>query len=180
MNMLKPRVLLIVTMIAAAAASRLIPHPPNMTSIAAIALFGGATLADKRLAFLVPLAALFASDLVLGFHNQMIAVYSSFALTVFLGLWLQLQRKTALTILGAAIASSLLFFVVVDLAIWLQGDMYPRTMAGLVACYTAALPFLRNQVLGDLLYTAVLFGGFALLERQFPVLRLQQPRPLAV
>jgi len=176
MNMLKPRVLLIVMMIAAAAASRLIPHPPNMTSIAAMALFGGATLTDKRLAFLVPLAALFASDVVLGFHNQMVAVYGSFALIVCFGLWLQ-QRKTALTIAGAAIASSLLFFIVVDFGIWLMGDMYPRTFAGLAACYTAALPFLRNQMVGDLLYTAVLFGGFALLERQFPVLRLQAPAP---
>ena len=176
MSMLKPRVMLIVTMIAAAAASRLIPHPPNMTSIAAMALFGGATLADKRLAFLVPLAALFASDLLLGFHNQMFAVYGSFALIVCIGLWLQ-QRKTPLTVTGAAVASSLLFFVVVDFGIWLMGDMYPRTFAGLVTCYTAALPFLRNQMVGDLLYTAVLFGGFALLERQFPVLKQSRPQP---
>ena len=176
MTMLKPRVMLIVAMIAAAAASRLIPHPPNMTSIAAMALFGGATLTDKRLAFLVPLAALFASDLLLGFHNQMVAVYGSFALIVCLGLWLQ-QRKSALTIAGAAIASSLLFFVVVDFGIWLMGDMYPRTFAGLVTCYTMALPFLRNQVAGDLLYTGVLFGGFALLERQFPVLKQSRPLP---
>jgi hypothetical protein len=175
MTMLKPRAMLIVTMIAAAAASRLIPHPPNMTSIAAMALFGGATLSDKRLAFLVPLAALFASDLVLGFHNQMIAVYGSFALVVCLGLWLQ-QRKSTITIAGAAITSSLLFFVVVDFAIWVMGDMYPRSFAGLVACYTAALPFLRNQIAGDLLYAAVLFGGFALLEKRFPI--LQPPRPL--
>ena len=176
MTMLKPRVMLIVAMIAAAAASRLVPHPPNMTSIAAMALFGGATLTDKRLAFLVPLAALFASDLLLGFHNQMVAVYGSFALIVCLGLWLQ-QRRTALNIVGAAIASSLLFFVVVDFGIWLMGDMYPRTFAGLVACYTMALPFLRNQVAGDLLYTGVLFGGFALLERQFPVLKQSRPLP---
>jgi hypothetical protein len=174
MPMLKPRLMLIVTMIAAAAASRLLPHPPNMTSIAAMALFGGATLSDKRLAFLVPLAALFASDLLLGFHNQMIAVYGSFALIVCLGLWLQ-ERKTAVTVAGAAIASSLLFFVVVDFGVWLAGDIYPRTLAGLVACYTAALPFLRNQMAGDLLYTGILFGGFALLEQQFPVLQRSRP-----
>ena len=176
MTMLKPRVMLIVTMIAAAAASRLIPHPPNMTSIAAMALFGGATLTDKRLAFLVPLAALFASDLVLGFHNQMFAVYGSFAMIVCIGLWLQ-GRRTVLSVTGAAIASSLLFFIVVDFGIWLAGDMYPRTFAGLVACYTMALPFLRNQVAGDLLYTAALFGGFALLERRFPVLKRTPPMP---
>ena len=81
------------------------------------------------------------------------------------------------TVTGAAVASSLLFFVVVDFGIWLMGDMYPRTFAGLVTCYTAALPFLRNQMVGDLLYTAVLFGGFALLERQFPVLKQSRPQP---
>lgn len=178
MSMLRPRLMLIATMIAAAAASRLVPHPPNVTSIAAIALFGGATLADRRLAFLVPLAALLASDFVLGFHNQMIAVYGSFALVVCLGLWLQ-QRRTAPAIAGAAIASSLLFFIVVDFGIWLTGDMYPRTLAGLMTCYTAALPFLRNQMLGDLFYTAVLFGGFALLERYFSVLRSQRARTLS-
>jgi hypothetical protein len=85
-------------------------------------------------------------------------------------LWLQ-GRKTIVTITGAAILTSLIFFVVSDFGIWLTGDMYPRTLAGLVACYTAALPFLRNQMVGDLFYTAVLFGGFALLESRFPVLR---------
>jgi len=176
MTMLKPRLMLIIGMIAAAAAARLIPHPPNMTPIFAVALFGGATLTDKRLAFVVPLAAMFLSDVVLGFHNEMVAVYGAFVLIVCLGLWLQ-QRKTPLTIAGAAIATSLIFFVISDLGIWLTGDMYPRTFAGLVACYTAALPFLRNQIAGDVLYTAVLFGSFALLERQFPILKA--PRPLA-
>jgi hypothetical protein len=178
MSMLKPRMLLIVTMIAVAAAARLIPHPPNMTPIFAMALFGGATLADKRLTFLVPLAALFVSDALIGFHDQMIAVYGAFVLIVCIGLWLQ-QRKTALTIAGAAIATSLLFFIVSDFGVWLTGDMYPRTLAGLVACYTAALPFLRNQMVGDLLYTAVLFGGFALLEHRYPILRLQPRSPVA-
>jgi hypothetical protein len=141
-----------------------------MTPIFAMALFGGATLSDRRLAFLVPLSAMFLSDLVLGFHNEMIAVYGAFAIIVCLGLWLQ-GRKTIVTITGAAILTSLIFFVVSDFGIWLTGDMYPRTLAGLVACYTAALPFLRNQMVGDLFYTAVLFGGFALLESRFPVLR---------
>lgn len=170
--------MLVATMILAAAASRLLPHPPNMTSVAGIALFGGAMLSDKRLAFVVTLGALFLSDLLLGFHNQMPAVYGSFALVVCLGLWLQ-SRRSPFTIAGAAVASSILFFIVVDFGIWAMGDMYPRTLAGLIACYTAALPFLRNQMMGDLLYTAVLFGGFALLERQFPALRMEAAEPVA-
>ena len=170
--MLKPRLMLVITMILAAAASRLIPHPPNMTAITAMALFGGATLADKRLAFLVPLGALFLGDLVLGFHSQIAAVYGCFALVVCIGLWLQ-PRRTPLVILGATLASSLLFYLVVDFGVWLIDGMYPRTAEGLVACYVAALPFLRNGIEGDLFYTLVLFGGLALLERRFPVLRTE-------
>jgi hypothetical protein len=172
LRVLKPRMMLVITMILAAAASRLIPHPPNMTSVTAMALFGGAMLSDRRLAFVVPLGALFLSDLVLGFHDQMPVVYGSFALVVCIGLWLQRHRDAA-TIAGAAIASSLLFFVTTNFGVWALDHMYPRTLAGLAACYAAALPFLRNTLEGDLFYTLVLFGGFALLELQFPKLRLQ-------
>jgi hypothetical protein len=161
-------------MILAAAASRLIPHPPNMTSVAAMALFGGAMLDDWRLAFVVPLSALFLSDLVLGFHSQMFVVYGTFALIVCIGLWLQRHRSAAL-IAGAALTSSLLFFLTTNFGVWASDQMYPHTLAGLVTCYTAALPFLRNTLEGDLFYTLVLFGGFALLEWQFPKLQPHKP-----
>jgi hypothetical protein len=170
--MMKPRLAVLLTMIATAAAMRLLPHLPNFTPVAALALFGGANFADKRLAFLVPLAALFLSDLVLGLHDTMGWVYLSFALTVGLGIWLH-SHRSVLTVAGAAIASSIIFFIVVDLGIWAAGTMYPRTLAGLEACYIAAIPFLRTMVMGDLFYAALLFGGFALLERAFPVLREQ-------
>lgn len=173
--MLKPRLLLVITMIAAAAASRLVPHPPNLTAVTAMALFGGATLADKRLAFLVPLAALFLSDLVLGFHSEMLVVYGCFAAVVCIGLWLQ-KHRSAPFIAGAALASSVLFFVTTNFGVWAIDGMYPLTWQGLIACYTAAIPFFRNTLEGDLLYTLVLFGGFALMERRFPALRSQ---PLA-
>jgi hypothetical protein len=174
--MLKARSTLIIFMILAAAASRLMPHPPNMTSVAAMALFGGAMLDDRRFAFVVPLCALFLSDLVLGFHDQMFIVYGTFALIVCIGQWLQ-QRRSAVIIAGATFVSSLLFFITTNFGVWALDHMYPRTLAGLIACYTAALPFLRNTLEGDLFYTLVLFGGFALLERQFPKLQPQQPLP---
>jgi hypothetical protein len=176
--MLKPRLTLVIAMILAAAASRLLPHPPNMTSVTAIALFGGAALNDRRLAFLVPISALFLSDLVLGFHSQMAVVYGCFMLVVCIGLWLQSHRSW-LTIAGAALASSILFFVLADFSVWALDNMYPKTLSGLLACYTAALPFLRNGIEGDLFYTLLLFGGFALLERRFPVLRPQTADSIA-
>ena len=168
--MVKPRFVVLISVILAAAASRLIPHPPNMTSVTAIALFGGAYFSDRRLAFLVPLSALFLSDLVLGFYRHMEVVYISFALIVSIGLWLQ-KHRTALAIAGAALGSSVLFFVLTNFGVWAFDALYPKTIEGLIACYAAAIPFFQNTLLGDLLYTAVLFGGFALLERRLPVLR---------
>jgi len=165
-----PRFLALAGMILAAAASRLIPHPPNVASITAVALFAGAYFTDRRLAFLVPLSALFLSDLVLGPYSHMEVVYGSFALVVCVGLWLQRRRK-APAIAGAALASSTLFFLVTNFGVWAFGSLYPNTMAGLLACYVAAIPFFQNTLLGDALYTAVLFCGFALAERVFPRLR---------
>src|SRR5713101_269947 len=107
--MSKPRFIVLVLMILLAAASRLIPHPPNVASISAVALFGGAYLTDKRLALLVPLVGLFLSDLILGFYSHMEVVYGSFILVVCVGFWLQ-KNRSALRIGGAALASSVIFF----------------------------------------------------------------------
>src|SRR5712691_4343365 len=109
--MSKPRFVVLACMILAAAASRLIPHPPNIASITAVALFGGAYISDKRLAFLIPIAALFISDLVLGLYGHMEVVYGSFVLVVCIGLVLR-RRRTPLAIGGAALAGSVLFFVI--------------------------------------------------------------------
>jgi hypothetical protein len=165
----------IAAMVAMAAASRLLPHPPNFTPLAAMALLGGAYLPDKRVAFAVPLAALFLSDLVLGLHAGMWAVYGSFMLVVCLGFTLRRSRKP-LRIGAAALASSVLFFALTNLAVWAFGSMYPKTAAGLAACYAAAIPFFRNTLAGDLFYTALLFGGFALAQRGWPALR--EPAPV--
>jgi len=171
--MLKPRLLVVISMVLAAAASRLIPHPPNLASISAIALFGGAYFSDRRLAFLIPLAALFLSDLILGFYSHMEVVYLSFALIVCVGLWLQ-KRRSAFYIAGAALVSSVLFFVLTNFGVWAFESLYPKTFEGLLACYVAAILFFQNTRQGDLFFTVVLFGGFTLLERSFP--KLREPR----
>lgn len=166
----RTRFLVIGGMILAAAASRLIPHPPNFSPVAAMALLGGACFVEKRWAFAVPLAALFASDVLLGFHSTMPFVYGSFVLIICLGLWLR-TRRTALPIACAALASSLLFFTVTNFGVWAMGSLYPKTIEGLLACYVAAVPFFGNTVLGDVAYTIVLFGGLALAEQWMPTLR---------
>ncbi len=167
------RYLILAGMVLAAAAVRLLPHPWNFTPIGAMALFGGAQFASKRAAFLLPLAALFLSDLVLGFHRLMPFVYGCFALTVCLGFWVHHQRRAGRIII-ASVTSAVVFFLVTNFSVWACFDTYPKTATGLLECYVAGLPFLRNGLLGDLFYAGVLFGGLALAERRFTSLR--EPR----
>jgi len=164
------RILALLAAILTAAALRLIPHPPNFTPIGAMALFSGAYLGRKGLAFVAPLAAMLLSDAILGFHSGMPFVYASVALIVLIGS-LVASRITAMTVVGAALASSVLFFIVTNFGTWLVSGMYPLTGGGLAACYVAGIPFFQNTAVGDLFYCAVLFGGFALLERAVPRLR---------
>jgi hypothetical protein len=170
----KPRFTFLAGIILAAAFSRLIPHPPNFTPITALALFGGASFADKRTAFIVPLLGLFASDLVLGFYSITPVVYGSFALIVGLGLWLR-RRKSFSRVAFAAVASALIFFVVTNFGVWTLGGLYPKTAAGLADCYLAAIPFFRNTLASDLIYSALLFGGLVLAEKRWPILAETAP-----
>ena len=140
---------------------RLAPHPPNFAPIAAMALFGGVYL-NRGYAVAVPIVALLISDIVIGFYSPtvMASVYGSFVLTGLIGLWLR-KRKSPRSVVLAALGSSVLFFLVTNFAVWL-GGWYPRNLSGLVECYTLALPFFRNTILGDLFYTGVFFGGYEL------------------
>jgi hypothetical protein len=139
--------------------SRLLPHPPNFTPIAAIALFGGVYL-DRRAAFIVPLAALLVSDYVLGFYRDIAWVYGSFVLIGLIGLWLRSHRSLVATA-AATLTGSIVFFLVTNFGVWVSSQVtYPKTLAGLVECYVAAIPFFRNSVAGDLVYVALLFGAY--------------------
>jgi hypothetical protein len=171
------RLAALVTAILMAATFRLLPHPPNFSPIAAMALFGGAFMPRKALGILVPLAAMLLSDLVLGFHASMPFVYAAVALTSVLGWWLATNRTLGRVGIAAVLAS-VLFFLVTNFGVWASQDMYPHTLAGLGACFVAALPFFQNTLAGDLVFTALLFGGFALLERAVPRLR-EEPVPAA-
>ena len=170
------RLIALLSAIVGAAALRLVPHPPNFAPIGAMALFSGAYLGRRTLAFVAPLAALLLSDLVLGFYHGQATVYFSVALIVMIGM-VALQRRSALRIGGAALASSILFFVITNFGMWLSSGFYPRTLAGLEACYVAAIPFFQNSLAGDLFYAALLFGGFALAEHLIPRLRAGVPQP---
>ena len=171
------RLAVLTCMILAAAASRLIPHPPNFAPITALALFSGVHFSDKRLAFLVPVSALLLSDAVLGFYRGMWIVYGSFCLIACIGLLLR-KRRSSFTVAVAAIASSVLFFVLTNFGVWLFGSLYPKTLDGLMLSYVAAFPFFQNTLLGDCFYTLMLFGAFRLAETKWPV--LAEPQQLSL
>ena len=169
------RLLALLGAIVVAAALRLVPHPPNFTPIGAMALFSGAYLGRRALAFAAPFGALLLSDLVLGFYHGMATVYFSVALVVMVGM-LALNRVSALRVGAAAVVSSVLFFMITNFGMWLFSGFYPRTVAGLEACYVAAIPFFQNTVAGDLFYASLLFGGFKIAELLVPRLRAGEPQ----
>jgi hypothetical protein len=158
-----------------AAVLRILPHPWNFTPIGAMALFSGSVFRDKWQKFLFPLIALFAGDVVVGLHKLMFVVYLSFMVSVVLGIWIGESRKP-LRIAGATLFGAIQFFLITNLAVWTTFTTYPKTSAGLAACYVAAVPFFWNTLAGDVLYTALLFGGYALAERYLPhSCQLEQP-----
>ncbi len=166
------RNLVLVGIILATAFSRLIPHPPNFTPLIAVALLGGATLHKKYLAFGIPVLAMFIADMVLGFHQTMIWGYSAMMLIAFLGMGFK-QNKSMVNIGIQSVIGSLVFYLISNFGVWMTGMMYPKTVSGLGACYVAGLPFLTNTLASTVLYSAVLFGGLALLEKSIPQLQTE-------
>ena len=165
----------IVTFIVLSAVLRIVPHPWNLTPIGAMALFSGAMFRNRWLAFLLPLASLFAGDVFVGFHRLMLIVYASFAISVAIGRWLA-EKRSAARIGVAVFLGSLQFFVVTNFGMWAVGGFYPKTAAGLMSCFVAGVPYFWNTLVGDALYACVLFGGFALAEKMLPAMRLQHIR----
>jgi hypothetical protein len=169
MEKITPRFWILTLMVFAAAFVRMIPHPPNFAPVAAMALFGGAYFNKKWAAFIVPLAAMFITDLFLGFHETMWAVYLSFALIVVIGM-IMLREKKVSSIFFASVISSVSFFVITNFGIWLSTPYYEKTGTGLAVCYTAAIPFFHQTLLSDLLFVAILFGLFEIIKAKIPSL----------
>ncbi len=170
---------ILILIILGAALSRLLPHPFNFTPIGAMALFGAAHFSDKRLAFVLPFAAMWLSDLWL--NNMMYEnsggfqwmgsswVYGSFFLISIMGLLL-LQKVRVGAVLGTSVLASILFFLITNFSVWLGSTVYPQNITGLMLCYEAGIPFFGNTLAGDLFYCAVLFGGFEWAQRRIPAL----------
>ena len=153
------RSLLIIQFVIMAVLVRLLPHPPNFTPIVALALFGSTTFTNKWFGLLLPIIAMGISDLYLGFYSISIWVYTSFFLISLLGLyWKKIKVKNVLI-------SSLIFFIITNFGVWLMGG-YPKTIQGILLCYTMAVPFFINSILGDLFFSYVLKFSFTYCEKK--------------
>ncbi len=176
---INPRFIIVFSVILVAALLRLLPHWPNFTPIAAMALFAGTYFDRKQYAFAIPIAAMFISDLVIGLHANMPAVYLGFAITVLIGMSIRKKISVGSVVL-ASLSSAVIFFLITNFSSWLASPYYPQTVAGLVECYAAGLVFFRdttngfsffmNDLLGTTFFSAVFYGSFYLVEMRFPVL----------
>jgi hypothetical protein len=147
-----------------AVAMRLLPHPLAFTPVGAALLFFGARGPRRQL--WVPVALLAVSDLLLNkftygypFTWDQIASWVWYAAMVWVGSRFLRENARPLPIVGAALAGSISFFLLSNLAVWVVWDMYPKTLSGLMACYAAGVPFFRKAVEGDLLFTALMFAA---------------------
>jgi hypothetical protein len=138
------------------ALGRLIPHPPNFTPILAAAIFAPYMVNDKWLAMAVPLTAMFMADIIIGFHPFMIWVYGAIGLSTLISYWSMQFGKKYMQLGVMALVSSILFFVITNFAVWIMYDSYPKTLEGLMLCYTMAIPFFQNTLYGTIIYTALM------------------------
>ncbi|HXC33580.1 MAG TPA: DUF6580 family putative transport protein [Verrucomicrobiae bacterium] len=169
------RAALMIGLVIAAAALRVLPHPMNFAPIGAVALFSGAYFSSKRAAVAVPLLSIIAGDIFTGFHQLILWVYASFLISVLIGFWLR-RRRSAPRVAAATLAGAFQFFLVTNFAVWTTSiGNFSKTWSGLVACYAAGAPLFWNTLAGDAFYAALLFGAMALAERRFPSLR--EPLP---
>lgn len=165
------KVLVLGVLVVLAVVHRWWPHPPNFTPVMAIALFAGALVRPWQLALFVPILSLFISDMALGFHDQMLGVYLSFALAVLVGREVGARQNSrwgwAMRLSGGVVASSVVFFLVSNFFVWAFSGMYARSLSGLVQSYVMAIPFFHRELAGNFFYSFILFGGYEFVRRFF-------------
>ncbi len=137
-------------------ASRFSGHIWNFTAVGGVALFAGAYFSKKSFSVFTVFAGLLVSDLVIGLHSQMPAVYISYAIMIGLGLLLASNPPRTKSTL-VSIGGSILFYLVTNFAVWFEGRLYPMTVDGLLQSYIMAVPFFKAQLISDLLSAVTLF-----------------------
>ena len=159
------QILLGLMIVAVLSLSRLIPHPPNFTPILGMAVFSGAIISKRYIAYLVPLAAMLLSDLYLGFHASMPIIYFSLALCVLIGTIIE-SRVSILNSFLSISLGVLLFFLITNFMVWYGSGMYELSISGLMTCYLMGLPFLQNTFISSILYGMGAFLIYDILNKR--------------
>ena len=149
----------IISIVTLLAMFRFVPHPPNVTPIAAMALFSGAAFTNRTLAYFIPLVAMIASDVVIGFHSTVLYVYAGVLLIVFVGS--AIKQLSVVRVGVAAITASIIFYLITNFGAWLHHDIYSQNLNGLLQAYVAGLPFLRNSLIANLIFSYLVFYCFS-------------------
>ena len=147
----KNSIYLALGLVALLSLSRLIPHPPNFTPILGMAIFSGAIISKRFIAYLVPLAAMLLSDLYLGFHASVPIIYFSLAVCVLIGTFIE-ARVSILNSFLSISSGVLVFFLITNFMVWYGSGMYEFSISGLMTCYFMGLPFVQNTFISSLLY----------------------------
>ncbi len=163
------RVAVITGMMLLAGLTRLIPHPFNFTAIMALALFGGAKFKNTPLAIVLPLIVMLITDAIIGFYSLMPFVYGCIVITALIGTSVG-KKSNPVYVIGGSLISSVLFFLVTNAAVWYHNLLFTQDTSGLIACYTIAVPFFKNQLLGDLFFNFMLFGSYRLVKSRVAAL----------
>lgn len=149
-------------------ASRLIPHLSNFTPVFAIGLFSFTIFKKNALSFLIPLVGMLFTDAIIGFYQNVWAVYLSMVLAIVLSNLIQTEKKK-LTILTRSLTAPTIFFVLSNLSVFFV--WYPYTWQGFVQCYVNAIPFYGYSVVSTLVYSFVLNSLYTFIfERKFSLI----------
>ena len=170
-------VLTVVSRIITVSAASLYPDLGNFTMLGAMALFAGACMPQRWMGLVIPLAAMFITDIFIGFHNTMWAVYLSFGLIALLG-WGIRSKQTLLSIAGMSLVSALIFFFITNSAMWVVGFFIPASerfygtgAADLLAALEAGIPFFSYGTLpSQFIFGAIFFGAYHLARVRKPSL----------
>ena len=140
---------------------RLIPHPPNLTPILAFAIISPMLIKNRYEGMLIPVSAMFVSDIIIGFHVYQFVTYATILSISFFAP----MKKNYLNLSLIAIAGSVWFFITTNFAVWLIWDNYPKNIEGILTCYTMAIPFFKNTLISTLLFTGLLTFSLEYLEK---------------
>ena len=155
-------ILILILIIVTALSNILLTNIPNFSPIASVALFSGFYLSNKKIAILVPIACMLISDYFVGFHPLMWAVYISFTLIVLMGI--KMKTSSVENVIINSVLSSVVFFLVTNSAVWLMGGFYTSDLSGLTLCLSLGIPFFKYTLISCIVFSAVLFGGFQILN----------------